>query len=329
MLRAVVPFSGAQQMTQARLFEFGIIGLNALLILLAVTVGVQVSIWLGLLVFALMTIGLMVLIYNFDYWLVRRLTTADDRFMINLCESGFVGRLRRLVGRLPASPRCRFCHVPFGGVGKLIRIKPSAKNPNFCRSCFEALPTKSHECEVGVLFADIRGFTSWTESHSPEEAADALAQFYAIANRVLTGDDALVDFIGDQVMALYPTVMPTLGERTGQIMLDAARRLIATIGQEDGALPVGVGLNLGVCHVGAFSKGEAKDFTAVGDVVNTAARLQDKAREHEIVLSGAVYAAVAERATDAKPITLTLRGKAEPLDAYLIPPPPSSEATAS
>ncbi|MFP4554547.1 MAG: adenylate/guanylate cyclase domain-containing protein [Actinomycetota bacterium] len=237
-------------MMQARLFELGIIGLNALIIVLAWTVGVQVSIWLGLLVLGLMAFGFMFLIYNFDYWLVRRLTTADDAFMLNLCQSGFIGRLRRMIGRLPANPRCRFCLVPFGGIGKLIRIKPSAKNPNYCRSCFEALPTKSHESEVGVLFADIRGFTPWTERHSPGEAADALTRFYATANRVLTADDALVDFVGDQVMALYPTVMPTLGDRTAEVMLAGARRLVAMIRQEDDALPVGVGLNLGVCHVG-------------------------------------------------------------------------------
>jgi adenylate cyclase len=306
-------------MMQARLVEFGIVGLNVLAIVLAVAVGIQVSIWAGLLLFGLMSFGLLSLIYNFDYWLVRRLTTADDPLTLGLCMSGYVGRTRRLLRGLPASPRCRFCLVPFGGVGKLIGIKPSAKNPNYCRSCFEGMPTRTHELEVGVLFADIRGFTSWTESHATADAAEALTRFYAIANRALTSDDAFVEFVGDQVMALYLVAMPSLGERTAEIMLAAARRLVAAIREEDDALPVGVGLNIGVAQVGMLAKGESKDFTAVGDVVNTAARLQSCANEYEIVLSEKVHAAIAGQVPEAKPTTLELKGKAEPLKAYVMP----------
>jgi adenylate cyclase len=92
--------------------------------------------------------------------------------------------------------------VPFGGVGKVMGIRPSAMNPNYCRSCFEAMPTTTHEREVGVLFADLRGFTSWSETHSSSDAADLVSRFYANANRALTSDDAFVDFIGNQVMAI-------------------------------------------------------------------------------------------------------------------------------
>jgi adenylate cyclase len=208
--------------------------------------------------------------------------------------------------------------VPFGGVGKLMRIKPSGKNPNFCRSCFEGLPSKAHEMETGVLFADIRGFTSWTESHAPREAADALTRFYAIANRVLTSDDAFVEFVGDQVMAFYPTLMPSLGERTPEVMLGAAKRLVAAIRAEEDLLPVGVGLNQGLCQIGTIEKGESKDFTAVGDVVNTAARLQSSAEEHQIVLSESVYAGVAAQVPEAQAKTLELKGKAEPVTVHII-----------
>ncbi len=82
---------------------------------------------------------------------------------------------------------------------------------------------------------------------------------------------------------------------------------------------MGVGLNIGVAQVGPIAKGEAKDFTAVGDVVNTAARLQSNAREFEIVLSQAVHSAVENPIPRAEPATFDVKGKAESLKAFVIP----------
>ena len=70
--------------------------------------------------------------------------------------------------------------------------------------------------DVGILFADIRGYTSWTENHSPREAADALAKFYSLANDILTSDDAIVELVGDQVMAIYVPLLPSQAGRTPQ-----------------------------------------------------------------------------------------------------------------
>lgn len=304
----------------AKIFEFTVLSLVLISFLLAAAVGVQVSLWLGLLLLLFLILGLISIIYNFDYLMVRRLLDADDRFMLHLCESGFVGRARSVARRLPSDPRCRFCMIPFNGVGKLLGIRPYGKNPNYCRSCFEALPTRTYEIETGVLFADIRGYTSWTETHSSNDAVNALTRFYDIANRVLTTDDALVEFVGDQIMALYPTSMPSLSERPAEIMLAAANRLVSTMRSEDDTLPVGVGLNLGLCRVGPVAKGDDKDFTAIGDVVNTAARLQGKAEQYEIVLSETVYDQVQEQVPEAKPISLELKGKERPLRAYVIAP---------
>jgi adenylate cyclase len=262
--------------------------------------------------------GVICLVYNYDYWLVRWLLTKDARLLMNLCEIGTVGRLRRLVRRLPANPRCRFCQIPFAGVGSIVRIPRSTKNPNFCRSCFEALPVATETMLVGVLFADLRGYTAWSETHSPAEAADLLSGFYAIADRVLTRDDAFVEYVGDQVMALYLTIMPSLGDETCHVMLDAAKRLVGAVQCSGGGLPVGVGLNIGMCEVGNFAKGQAKDFTAAGDTVNTAARLQGSAKAHQIVMSESAYGGVGAAVVNAPRATLTVKGKAESLTAYLV-----------
>src|SRR5262249_22614574 len=194
-----------------------------------------------------------------------------------------------------SDPRCRFCLVPFGGLGKLLGIKPSRKNPDFCTDCIEGAPVGTYEREVGVLFADIRGFTEWAEKRSPVEVTERLTRFYALASRVLTRDDAFVEFIGDQVMALYLTDFPSLGQRTSEVMIAAAEKLLHAIDHErtEDVLRVGVGIHIGVASVGNVSQGKTKNFTAVGDVVNTAARLQSSALAGQIVVSDEIYARAA------------------------------------
>ena len=283
-------------MAKARYFEIGVVCLDIIAVLLAILVAVYVSIWAGFLLLVLLLLGLVSLICNYDAWVVRRLSTQDDPLGLQLCKSGFVGRSRRMLRLLPSEPRCRFCMVPFAGVGKVIGIRPSALNPNYCRSCFEALPTITHELEVGVLFADLRGFTSWSETHSSRDATALVSRFYASAHRVLTSDDAFVDFIGDQVMAIYCVDMPSLGARTADIMLAATRRLIDAARQGAESLPVGAGMHMGKAQVGSLATGKSKNFTAIGDVVNTAARLQSAAGANQILVSEKVYGALSGQA---------------------------------
>ena len=248
------------------------------------------------------------------------LREQDDQVIFLACSGKELSPLRRLHRWLPSDPRCRLCLVPFGGVGKLLRITPSRKNPEFCTDCLEAAPVGAHEREVGILFADIRGFTAWSENRSPAEVTDALTRFYALASRVLTRDDALVEFIGDQVMALYLPEFRSLGQRTSEVMISAAERLLAEIDRQQAqdVLPVGVGIHIGVASVGNVGKGKIKDFTAVGDVVNTAARLQSSALAGQIVISDEIYARAADHRPQAEAVLLSLKGKSEPVRAHVI-----------
>ena len=252
----------------------------------------------------------------FTPWLRRQ----DDQLTFRGCTDGVFSTPRRLYRWMPSDPRCRLCLVPFGGVGKLLGIKPSRKNPDFCTDCIEGAPVGTHEKEVGVLFADIRGFTEWSEKRSPAEVTDRLQRFYALASRVLTRDDAFVEFVGDQVMALYLPDFPSLGQRTSEVMIAAAERLLGAIDQEqaEDTLRVGVGIHIGVASVGNVSQGKIKNFTAVGDVVNTAARLQSSALGGQIVVSDEIYARAAGRCPPAEAVALALKGKAEPVHAHVI-----------
>jgi adenylate cyclase len=159
-------------------------------------------------------------------------------------------------------------------------------NPSFCSSCFEAAPMGGYETDVGVLFADARGFTAWAKDESPTDIAAALNRFYASAAASLMAHDAFIDkFVGDEVMALFITVMPSLGDRMCDHMLAAAQELVVAARESCRELPLGVGLHCGTAWVGNVGAEGVRDFTALGDVVNMAARLQSCAGPGQVVFS--------------------------------------------
>jgi adenylate cyclase len=233
-------------------------------------------------------------------------------------------RTRALMRRLPSKPRCKLCEGPFGGIGgKLLRFTgyaQSRKNPNLCNTCFEKAPPGGVEGEIGVLFADVRGFTALSETISAGEAVLLLNRFYAVATDALIERDAIVDkLVGDEVMALF--LPPIVGEAHLQRMVEAAEALLRGVGfgtPEGPWLDVGIGLDFGQAFVGNVGHGEVKDFTAVGDVVNTAARLQAEAGPGTIVMSSVVYEAVREHYPDAGTSELELKGKSAPVLAHVV-----------
>jgi adenylate cyclase len=247
--------------------------------------------------------------------------------MFELCESGAFS-IRHLYRHLPTNPRCRVCLVPFGGMGRILRISPSRKNPSFCTSCIDTAPEGVHDMEVGVLFADIRGFTAWSSAQTASEAAQRVTEFYDLASRVLMKDDALIEFVGDQVMAIYLPSFPSLRERVADTMLTAARRLVREVQLQGGSDPIriGVGLNYGLASVGNIRKGGQKDFTAVGDVVNTASRLQAAAGPSEIIIADAAYQKLTTEPSGLEQRLLEVKGKPDALPVHVLP---ASLATAS
>jgi adenylate cyclase len=216
---------------------------------------------------------------------------------------------------VPGPPRCRICYVPFGGIGRLFPMLPSSLNPNYCRVCFERLPEGAEPMEIGVLFIDIRGFTALAERLSPKELSAVSAQFYAVTTDALVRHDAIIDsFLGDGVLALFLPLIPTLGPRTCDAMFEAATDVIHRLGE---SLPVGAAMHFGTAMVGNVRRGPVKDFCAIGDVVNTTARLQGRAGPGELLVSNEAWA----RLTDAhqgRHSTYRLRGKAAPVGAWRV-----------
>jgi adenylate cyclase len=223
----------------------------------------------------------------------------------------------RVMRHLPTDPRCRLCKAPFGGVGGRVMRRfgfgPSRKNPSLCNTCFEKAPMGGVEMEIGVLFADVRGFTALTEDMAPKGVAGLLNRFYATASNILSRSAIVDKLVGDEVMALY---LPHLFARDGweDDMLRDARDLLTAVGYGSDADPwlrLGVGLDVGRAYVGNVGSDEVKDFTALGDVVNTAARLQSSATAGQIVLSERLFARLSDTPFGTTSTLLTLKGKRE------------------
>jgi adenylate cyclase len=250
------------------------------------------------------------------------LAPEDWALFFEMASGPSAQRFSRVLRALPSSPRCGICGAPFGGVGaKLVRplgYRQSRKSPSLCDTCVEASPPGGMTMETGVLFADIRGFTSLSERSDPAALSTLLRRFYKAAEETLFPEAVIDKLIGDEVMALY---LPVGGrfENAAPLMLDHARGLLTAVGYGSAAGPfaeVGIGLDYGEAFVGNVGGGSYSDFTAIGDVVNVAARLQGEAAGGEIVASARLADHL--EAVPGERIELDLKGKAEPVAAYRI-----------
>jgi adenylate cyclase len=224
---------------------------------------------------------------------------------------------QRIFRLLPSDPRCKLCRNPFGGVGgKLfgaIGRKPSRKNPNLCQYCFDHLPPGGIEIDVGVLFADVRNSTAMGERFTATEFAGQLNRFYAVATRVLVQHDAVIDkLIGDEVMGLF------LAGLAGPDYRSKAAQAAIELAAATSDLPVGVAANAGVAFVGNVGSGPVLDFTALGDAVNVAARLQSFASPGQVVLSSELYDLIAPAHPGARTEVLPVKGRAEPVSVAVL-----------
>jgi adenylate cyclase len=243
--------------------------------------------------------------------------SAGDMKFFELMDRHLPRTFSWVMRRLPAEPRCRLCKAPYGGLGGRVMRRfgfgPSRKNPTLCDTCFEKAPMGGVEMEIGVLFADVRGFTSMAEDMAPTGVAGLLNRFYESASTILRRSAIIDKLVGDEVMALYIPRLFT-GEGWEDDMLRDARDLLTAVGYGSASEPwlrVGIGLDIGRAYVGNVGAGDVKDFTALGDVVNTAARLQSSAAAGQIVISERVCERLSDGLADAVANSLELKGKSE------------------
>jgi adenylate cyclase len=153
--------------------------------------------------------------------------------------------------------------------------------------------------EVTIFFADIRGFTAFSERCDPEQLVDVLNRYLALAaDAVLAEEGTLDKFMGDAVMALFNAPLPQADHVLRAVR--AALRVRQAVQQHHLTLPpkerldYGVGIAVGEAIVGNVGTAQQLNYTAIGASVNLAKRLQENAAAGQILLSREAYERVQE-----------------------------------
>lgn len=175
---------------------------------------------------------------------------------------------------------------------------------------------------VTVLFADIRNFTSMSESMAPEAVVEVLNTYFTeMVDLVFKYKGTLDKFVGDALMAVFgvPLPLPQAATRAAECALAMQRHLRQM--QAGGQTPIQgmrIGINTGEAIVGNIGSHRRMDFTVVGDAVNVAARLQELAKEvdADTLISQATFQALEGQFQTAPEPSVVLRGRKEPTATY-------------
>jgi adenylate cyclase len=176
--------------------------------------------------------------------------------------------------------------------------------------------------EICVMFLDIRNFTAHARRRTPEEVVEFLNSAFAFMIEAVDRHDGFINkFLGDGFMAVFGA--PLDDPLAARHAVAAAREILAEIdrrGLADGPWPlkVGIGLHIGAAVTGNIGSPRRKEFTAIGDTVNLASRLEQLTKEHgaRLIVSDEVMTALGAAAAATPLDGVTLKGYAAPLRAW-------------
>ncbi|MEJ5329665.1 MAG: adenylate/guanylate cyclase domain-containing protein [Desulfobaccales bacterium] len=199
-------------------------------------------------------------------------------------------------------------------------VEEILKNP-------EALRLGGERRHLTVLFADIKGFTTLSETMDPARVVEVLNDYFTeMVDLIFAHEGTLDKFLGDGLFAFFgaPLEVPRAASQAVACALAMHRRLKEM--QAAGRTPIAgmrIGINTGEAIVGNIGHARRMDFTIIGDMVNVAARLLEVARDLEagIVISEATQREVAGQFETVPGPAVVLRGRREPTVSYLVPVP--------
>ncbi len=219
---------------------------------------------------------------------------------------------------------CLVCGTVLEGpVGKLMQIfgiRRSHQNPNLCNRCGTHLE-EGRIVELTAFFADLVGFTTMTNELGPEKSYEVVNGFFQKANEILVRHDAFIDkYIGDAVMVIFnvPIQSSDHPQKALAAAIDLQNSLQPLREQFERDIRVRVGMATGFARVGRIGSHDRKDYTAIGDVVNLASRLEAIARPGEIVMDNSTYERVAEKFPNLTAEFLEIKGFKYPVGVHRI-----------
>ncbi len=172
--------------------------------------------------------------------------------------------------------------------------------------------------EVSMLFSDIRGYTAFSETVTPEEVIEVLNRYFEVQSEIVERHGGDIDkFVGDELMAMF--VGEDKEERAVRCGVEIKEALAKTFGGQDGGheLAVGIGVASGAVVLGAMGARDRMDYTVLGSTVNLAARLCAKAGPWEVLVDVETQALVASGISLVELAPVVLKGYADPVPVFL------------
>jgi adenylate cyclase len=176
---------------------------------------------------------------------------------------------------------------------------------------------------ITVLFADIRGFTRISEHASPEKIVQLLNRYFSAMTDIIFAHGGTLDkYLGDGLMALFgaPTVTPKDAENAIATAVAMQRRMLSINDElrEEGfpEIGIGIGLHTGEVTVGYIGSERRSEYTAIGDAVNTASRLESNAKAGEILVSEVTAKAAHSRYQLAPRDPISVKNREQPVPLF-------------
>ena len=180
------------------------------------------------------------------------------------------------------------------------------------------------ERDLTVLFADLVGFTSLVEHMPPQQVAVLLNVFFTrMADAIFQHDGTLDKFIGDSVLAVFGAPLDLPNHALNAVRAaQSMHRALAALNEErpDPVLQMRIAIHTGVAMVGDLGSPKRREYTVLGDVVNTAARIEDSAaRAGQTVITRATYDRLGDQVA-ARPLGVTqFRGQTKQVELFEVP----------
>ncbi len=211
----------------------------------------------------------------------------------------------------------------------VLQIRDKTEMQKFVSSSTMEMIAGGHEAKLGgtrrpitAMFTDIRGFTSFSEKHSPEEVIEILNLYLDLQTQIIQNHKGVVDkFLGDGIMSIFTGDNQTVNaiEAAIHIQRELAKMNNRRKTWKDHVLEVGIGISAGGAVLGSIGSQDRMDYTAIGDTVNLASRLCGIAASGQIMVTEEIIQMLDGKFQSRSEGKLPIKGKQNQVPVYQIP----------